>query len=67
MNATSGDSLKQHFKNDENLAEITSIQYTEGNENKRHNEGEDDEAEFAVPSEKNEDQGEVSSNFDTRR
>lgn len=67
LNATSGDSLKQHFKNDDNLAEITSILYTDGNDNRKPNEGEDDEAEFAVPSEKNEDQGEASSNFDSRR
>lgn len=35
LNATSGDSLKQHFRNEENMAEITSIVCTEGNENRK--------------------------------
>ena len=33
LNATNGDSLKQHFKNEDNLAEITSILYTDANTN----------------------------------
>lgn len=67
LNATAGDSLKQHFRNEENMNEITSIVCTEGNENKKPNEQEDDDGEFEVPSEKHEDQGEASSNFDGRR
>jgi len=67
LNATSGDSLRHHFQHDENFGDITSILYTDGNENRKQIEGDDDDGEFDVPSEKNEDQGEASSNFDSRR